>query len=915
MKTKLLITLLVIALVASVALGVVACNPDVPDKNPDGGKNNQNTVVIETLPDMVDYGADSKYYADGKVGYSNSKVLEWTGELETKQDEERVKWIETDDASYWPDTIAEMREFYVTFGTYAESIDDPGNVKLQSAIGYFDLEGNWVDDEAASTIQRLFVYSTAAGFINRMDSARVDEDKTDGLIKYIVRDDDAYVLEEGKKRSKDDYEFRLGYASALEDYDQLDELQTIYDDFTEYEMDTSYASPRFESEEEVQDYINRKKRKIYGEIFTIFQDKADQFARCAIQLVSYGIEIIEDVMMPAYDYNKADGSEVEFEDYIRYEMFDHETLSYFLAFMDGSITSFNRNTYQATYKAKMMSLYGYYYQYQKRDYEVFDDNKKVDNARLGNVTEYEDFLELNHKSYFDTNAEALRYRDYDRRQYAEAYRYSYACYKKYYEVQLNFQSIQEEKDLEVYVGGAGAIGDSLVNGQYGTAKLNGLDTVGENLTYSGEMQTGCSMGLESSLKLSDVNWEYSGVDTNALRYNTKAKAWNSLSDEAQEQFANKIKKVEYEIVQLESQQYSITHKTIETSDLTKALQYQIYSYSADSIRSIQSAKKDEVTYYLAIDRFLTTVPYDYQQIASGEIMVPEYVQNALAELEEDAGRNDAKFINLEANYTVGTARDQANQANNADWAGVKDNIAKTLATDFQAYHKSPAAANKHVDVYFEDTLIRKVMSCGADMDEACLNGNGHVNCDEEYDTDWALSRLLDTHEVVLRYMAGQAVVTFKQVTMNDFTDPTKFHKDVKSMPSGTIITATEAKAAKKYSMTYVDAKETITLGTSDEIGTACCTGTDKNGNYPVVGTASQYWDNVPVYESNQFTCQTAPGKVDTGKITLLIDGVEYTYSFVGWFVDENFKYGVLLDETYNYDIRLYPGYVLEKVVK
>lgn len=915
MKTKLLITLLVIVLVSSIAFGVVACTvkDDVTDKNNGGNKN---TVVIETLPDMVDYGADSKYYADGRIGYSDSKVQEWTGELETKQDEERVKWIESDDPSYWPDTVEEMKEFYVTFGNYAESIDNPGVEELQSAIGYFDLEGNWVDDESASTVQRLFAYSTAEGFIDRMDTARVDENKTDGVVKYIVRNDDDYVLEDGVKRSKNDYEFRLGYASALEDYDQLDELQTIYDDFTEYEMDSSYASPRFESEEEVQDYINRKKRKIYGEIFTIFQDKADQFARCAISLVSYGIEIIDDVMMEAYDFNANNGEEISFEDYIRYEMFDHETLSYFLAFMDGSITSFNMNSYQATSKKTMMSLYGYYYQYQKRDYEVFDDSKMIDNERIGRVTEYEDFLELNHKDYFDTPSEALRYRDYDRRQYAEAYRYSYACYKKYYEVQLTFQSIQEEKDLEVYVGGAGAIGDSLVNGQYGSAKLNGLDPVGKDLTYSSEMQLACSMGLESTLKLSDVNWEYSGVDTNALRYNNKAKEWNGLSDEAQELFANKIKKVNYEIVQLESQQYAITHRTIDNSDLTKALQYQIYSYSADSIRNIQATKKTEVTSYLAIDRFLQVVDYTYDQIVTGGVMVPAYAQVALAELEEDAGRNDAKFINLDANYSKGTASDQANQANNADWDGVKDNIAKTLATDFQAYHDSPAAANKHVDVYFEDTLIRKVMSCGADMDEACLNGNGHQNCTEEYDTDWALSRLLDTHEVVLRYMAGQAVVTFKQITMTDFTDPTKFHKDIKSMPSGTIISSKDAKAGdKKYTMTYVDGKDTVTLGTSDEIGSACCNGKDKNGNYPVVGASSQYWDNVPVYETNQFTCVTEAGKINTGKITVTIDGVDYIFTFVGWYVDENFKYGVLLDETYNYDIRLYPGYTLEKVVK
>ncbi len=908
MKTKLLITLLVIALVASVALGVVACNPTDDGSNSGNGNGGKNTAVIETLPDMVDYGADSKYYANGTTGYSSGKVAEWTDSLNLKQDDERVKWLESDEPSDWPDEVEAMKEFYITFGNYAKSADSEGQVKLQNAIGYFDVDGNWVDDEDASTIQRIFCYATPAGFITRMDKARVDEDKTDKMVEYITRDDEAYVLEEGEKRSKTDYEFRLGFASVLEDYDQLDELQVIYEDFEEYEYDNSYPSPRFETEEEVQDYINRKKRKIYGEIFNIFEDKADQFARAAIQIVSYGIEIIDDVMMSAYDFNKNDGSEISFEDYLRYEMFDHETLSYFLAFMDGNITSFNDVLYDATNKKTMMSLYGYYYQYQKRDYEVFDDTKMVDNTRLGTVTEYEDFLELNHKEYFDTNAEALRYRDYDRRQYAEAYRYSYACYKKYYEVQLTFQSVQEEKDLQVYVGGAGAIGDSVANGQY----KNGIDVVGEGLTYSAEMQEGCSLGLESTLKLSDVNWEYTGVDNNVLRFNTKAKNWNSLTDAQQEQKGQKIKKVEYEIVQLESQQYAINHKTITETDLTKALQYQIYSYSADSIRSIQSTKKDEVVYYLALDRFLSVVPYDLNQIQNGLEMVPDHVIKAYAELEEDAGRNDAKFINVEGNYAVGTAREQANQANNADWKGVKSNIAETLATDFKAYDQSADSSNKHVDEYFEDTLIRKVMSCGNPMSEPCLNGNGHITCDEEYDTDWALSRLLNTHEVVLRYMAGQAVVTFKNITAKDFTTPEKFYENLKAIGANGV-TSTVAKANGGYKMTYFDRKETVVLGTSDEIGTACAN-TKSDGSYPTVGAVSQYWKNVPSYDTNLFDYNTSDAN-ENAKIIVETDDAKYTYKFIGWYVDENFKYGVLLDETYNYDIRLYPGYVLERVEK
>ena len=937
MKTKLLITLLVIALVASVAFGVVACTPkdDGGDKNND----NKNTVILQTLPDMVDYGADAKYYNNGTTGYSNGKVIEWTGKLETKQAEEREKWVESQNAVDWPSEVKDMKEFYVTFGNYAESIDSEGEEEIQSAIGYFAPVYNevgtqtgteWVDDEDASTIQRLFSYSTAAQFIKRMDSARVDEDKTDALIKYITRNDSAYVAED-EKRSKDDYEFKVGYASALEDFDQLNELQTIYDDFTEYDMDESYPAPRFEDENDVQDYINRKKRKIYGEIFTIFQDKADQFARCAIQLVGYGIEIIDDVMIPAYNHQKAQDdtkltyncteTEISFEDYVRYEMFDHETLSYLLAFMDPQITDFNmaENVYDATKKSKMMSLYGYYYQYQKRDYEVFDDKKTVNNKRIGTVTEYEDFLELNHKSYFDSTDEVLRYRDYDSRQYAKAYRYSYACYQKYYKAQLDFQSIQEAKDLEVYVGGAGAIGNSIVNGEYGTAKTNGIGVARAGITYSGEMQKACTNGLESTLKLSDVNYEYSSVDNNVLRLNTTSMGWNGLTETEQAEFKNKINKVYYEVAQLQSQHYAMTHKTITDIDLSNALIYQIYSYSADSIRSIQSTKKDEITYYLAIDRFLSVVPNTYEEIRRGDLSVSEYVKDTFAELEEDAGRNDAKFINVDQNYK-NDAQAQETSARNHTWTtkgnmkGVKDNIKETIDTDFDAYHASPAAANKSVDVYFEDVLIRKIYSCGADLDEACLDGTSHANCTDEYDSNWSLSRLVSAHEEVIRYMAGQTIVTFQKINQEQFKTPTMFHKDITSMPNGTILFSSDSArlntASEKYYTMTCAPSDDVTLASDDVIGVACTT--VKEGAYPTVGTSSQYWDYVPVYEQNNFTSHwTTPGKVDTGKIVVTVDNVKYTYTFVGWYVDQNYKYGVLLDEEYNYDIMLYPGYMVE----
>lgn len=901
MKRKLLIALLVITLMASLCFSLIACGDKTP-KPPTPGPDKE-IVVIKPLPDMVDYGASDDYYKDGTTPYSSAKRLEWTQELEEKQDKERVDWIDSGDPNDWPKTVEAMKEFYVSFGAWAASIDNPSEEKRQSPVGYFDVNANWIDDESANTVQRIFVYATATEFIQRMSDARVEEKRTDGVVKYIVRDDSDYE-DRGKGTG---YVFTLGKASALEDYAQLEELEEIYEDFDAYEVDSSYVEHIFKNEDEVQDAINRKKRKIYGEIFQIFEDKADQFARCAIEMVSYAIKVIDSVMRPAYN-NEMDAT-ASFEDYMRYEMFDHETLSYLLAFMDDNITKFNSSSYKATQKSTMMSLYGYYYQYQKKDYEVFDDKKEVNNKRLGTVTEYQDFLELNHKSYFDTDDEALRYRGYDRRQYQNAYRYSYACYQKYYKVQLTFQSVQETKDLEVYVGGATTdIGNSLVNGQYGTSKTNGISKVSD-LSYSSEMQLACSTGLESTLKLSDVNWEYMGVDGNVINFNAKSKDWNSLSSDAQNYQTNKLKKVDYEIAQLKSQDYAINHQTIENADLTKALKYQIYSYSADSIRSIQAAKKNEVVYYLTLDRYLEVNHISYSDIVNGAVGVTEWQRKAYYDLEEDAGRNDAKLVNLDANYTPGTSNAQVKVADSADWPGVKSNIKETLAKDYKAYHNSNNT--KHVDEYFEDTLIRKKWSCGAAIDEACVQGTGHINCTEEYDSNWALSRLLDNHEVVLRYMAGQAVVTFKEIDKNDFSEPTKFHKGIEGL---TTTTSTEAAAVRRnHTVTYSDGKDE-TLGTSDEIGKACCKDIGTTG-YPVAGSASTKWNNVPVYEFNRSDLSCGDSGMNVGKVTYVNGNVTYVYTFIGWYVDSNFKYPVLLDETYNYDIRLYPAYRVERIVK
>ena len=47
-----------------------------------------------------------------------------------------------------------------------------------------------------------------------------------------------------------------------------------------------------------------------------------------------------------------------------------------------------------------------------------------------------------------------------------------------------------------------------------------------------------------------------------------------------------------------------------------------------------------------------------------------------------------------------------------------------------------------------------------------------------------------------------------------------------------------------------------------------------------------------------------------GESVTLVPVSKFGYDFAGWYVDENLKYEVLYEESYDYDIRLYPAYTV-----
>ena len=594
--------------------------------------------------------------------------------------------------------------------------------------------------------------------------------------------------------------------------------------------------------------------------------------------------------------------------YMREEMYDYDTLSYFLSFREyadmpivDSATSpeISPAAYAVGNMAEPMTLFGYHYQFRHRDYNFYDTDETytfrnatsiVDGSQ--NLSMYEYFLKLGHESYFASSGTganvrissedekyALDYRRIDRDHYEQAYRYTTACLTKYYEAQLDFQVFQERMDVDLYVGGDDGKGTALYEKGIGYAKQEPDQNYiqGDTKTYSEEMYNALGSNgsaLDSNLKISDVNWEYTADDTITKRFNLVSARWLSIEDKATFTSQEKLLKVEYEIELLKSQDYTLNHGYMKDSDFTHALQYEIYSYSADSVRGIQQNKKNNVIYAKDAARMKAVVN-------SG---ITGY-DDALAELEENVGRNRAEYANLDRNYADSNVTSEINLSGSADWAGVRSNVAETLKEDYAGY---VAKGGDDVDEHFEKTLIKQIYVCKSSATDAgqrggtkdhCLvkGGKGHSPyCEEDYDTTWALSRLANNHETSLRYMYGQSEVTFARM------DISALEKD------NADIAGNKFNAGSKYFIIEGNSVRTEMVDTDEEIGTVLRDGST--------------WKNLPTYGS------------DKGEqFTITVNNKTYNVKFDGWYVDPELKYEVLYDEEYNYDIVVYPAYSIRIV--
>lgn len=792
--------ILTILILVAVVCSLVACGSIT---SPNTDDNNTTTVTGTYASSMLSTLSDLPNY--GTSGYANAEATTYS------------------DAS---DEIATLDDKIAS--TQADNKSDGVNYDWD-VLGY---------DDSISTISRIFSYMTGTDLVKYFAEAAVTEGNMSASVAYIARDD-----------AEEEYNMVVGVGSAIQDYEEYDELYSLYE---ENEDDETY------------DLMQLKKRKIIAEITDIFGDSGAEFARACVQILAYAqITVVDDMMILESEYASKTIDQTDYITYFKEVLFDYDTVVYFL--------SYNEETGFVPYdsdrtigeKLDITELFGYYYHYEKADYEVFE--RDAD----GTDSEYIEYLRLSHLTVL-TDDEALEYNQMQSDSYEFGYRYSYSFYKTYYALHFEFQALQEEYDMVVY-----GISEALS---------------GKSLTYSSQMLTGLNSGFESSLLLSDASWAYTTNSTNVTTMNARNTAWNGLTESEQNQNKNLIYLVLLErqelIAQYAAMTFNATSYSMRTTDntasvitndnLDEATKYQVYNTMADYIRAIQSYKKESVLLTAELSRMTS-----YTGITDEDI----------ADKQEELGRNDALSANMGDNYTNAAFDEQI--SSNDNWDNIKEDIMEGISTesDYQTYSDtySGTPTAKQVDEYFEDNLIKKTYDY-TDPEMPV----------ESYDTNHDLSLFVNTYEATLYYMYGIIEVEYKEssysntsVLIDEQYHVAAFTKSstyADGLYNGTGVLSSLNTYTNAYKTTAVSSAE---YGTDETVELAVWSGGKWTGTYIGESTGGAI-ATITVTDTN------ATG----GNKTYYT----YTYEFIGWYLDAANLYPALADVTYDYNIRLYAGY-------
>jgi hypothetical protein len=345
---------------------------------------------------------------------------------------------------------------------------------------------------------------------------------------------------------------------------------------------------------------------------------------------------------------------------------------------------------------------------------------------------------------------------------------------------------------------------------------------------------------------------------------------------------------------------------------------------------MQSNKKTQVIQRKKLERLVATEGFEYpvdgiDAFAEQTNPAPEkYHVNAVGEKIEDLGRTVAMYKNITSDYSKSDVADQMVSAKNNNWKGVTSNIDDTLSVDYENYDKKRKSTDDTVDVYFEEKLIRKKYECQDDPslppDEcqikqdlkyddnpkshahyATKHGEGEIiYCEKVYDTEWALSRLLNAHEDVLRHMSGTVEINFRRIeNFSKYYDSSKGWTPNPETSEPPTYPSSDIQKIRDHKVISADYKEfeIVTLESGQEIGEIII---NDDGD-----------DRQPSLTKDRLRGIEANSQLIDGKMRHYSQTNEY--EFDAWCVDEELLYEVDPDDKFRFSIKLYPRYTVRNI--
>ena len=741
-----------------------------------------------------------------------------------------------------------------------------------------------INRDSTSSFVKIFAMSTAEELLEQMAEAALSFEEMDRVVNYLAGTVDAdlseYIVEEANGtwsgvftdgstgwRDKTDGSgkaFNNGW-SFFDDWEMYDRLKTFADD------------ENCDNKDLASDNAAWHYRSILAKVYTEVKLDGDAAARMAVYMLDYGVEIVENKSNGlAEDAIVDSGGETTYGQFAVYckklpndtdpfsGLADYETLSYLLAF----------NKYYASGDGLQdcVTLYGYYYDYNKTYY----------NESLADEDTYAKQLKYEKMEIF-TNEEWLDYVSIQRHNYIKAYRYDVDFYNDFYDNHFEFQSIIELYDEDVYA--MNSVATELALTRAGT-------TYTEQMKKAVTISSDALNGLEGQLAMSDWMWCYAGSEDNMKSYNeANTKYQEGKEGSSEEEYEGRFY---YELEELKIINYLFNNMT--DNELSSALYYQVYAYSASMVNIIQNDLKDIVYIRDELENGA-----HYTQIAKNlnDGQEDEYAIGKISVLYEQ-GRSSW--------YKTGVSN-LASNAKSQNWADMETEIKVALEYDYMNMEiiKKSETWKERVE-RLEDLVIAKQYSCcGQRVSEADVTkcDTGHVeNADgtmatKDYATDHTISQFVSAYEKVLYHIAGQATVSFQKGTTksgNAFSGYATAQNENSTWIAGYNGTIKDLISIASENMTY----------TEDEAFT--------------ISSGEDFIESIDGENKDWWLARKEPGD-DGNKYGPFINSeihggttlqYKYTYTFKGWYLDKECRYEFSDEDEVQTNLIVYAGYDVAK---